>query len=198
MMSVFDNGYSRFVAWVKIVLPLAALVLLSTMFLLSRSYDTPATIPFADIDVNELASEPRIKSPNYTGMTRDGSSISVAAETAKPDPENRDLIIAAALRAELETASGALYNLVAATGHIDSGRSVALLEGGVVVTTSSGYEITTQAMTTSLSHTELETEGDVHAIGPAGTLDAGKMILTPDNLLVFKGGVKLVYTPSSD
>lgn len=201
-----DNPYSRFVAWAKIVLPLAALALLSTVFLLARNIDPTQAIPFAEIDVEELAREQRISAPNYAGVTEDGAAISVTASTARPDPDSPDRVDATDLEAELITATGARYQLSSQRGEIDSGADMAYLQGGVVVTTSSGYRITSDAMSTSLSRTLLESEGPVQADGPAGRLDAGSMSLAPlpdaegddsaNHLLVFNKGVKLVYTPS--
>ena len=201
-----DNPYSRFVAWAKIVLPLAALALLSTVFLLARNIDPTQAIPFAEIDVEELAREQRIRAPNYAGVTEDGAAISVTASTARPDPDSPERVDATDLEAELITATGARYQLSSQRGEIDSGADMAYLQGGVVVTTSSGYRITSDAMSTSLSRTLLESEGPVQADGPAGRLDAGSMSLAPlpdaegddsaNHLLVFNKGVKLVYTPS--
>ena len=201
-----DNPYSRFVAWAKIVLPLAALALLSTVFLLARHIDPTQAIPFAEIDVEELAREQRISAPNYAGVTEDGAAISVTASTARPDPDSPERVDATDLEAELITATGARYQLSSQRGEIDSGADMAYLQGGVVVTTSSGYRITSDAMSTSLSRTLLESEGPVQADGPAGRLDAGSMSLAPlpdaegddsaNHLLVFNKGVKLVYTPS--
>ncbi|ATI43148.1 hypothetical protein CBW24_14800 [Pacificitalea manganoxidans] len=201
-----DNPYSRFVAWAKIVLPLAALALLSTVFLLARNIDPTQAIPFAEIDVEELAREQRISAPNYAGVTEDGAAISVTASTARPDPDSPERVDATDLEAELITATGARYQLSSQRGEIDSGADMAYLQGGVVVTTSSGYRITSDAMSTSLSRTLLESEGPVQADGPAGRLDAGSMSLAPlpdaegddsaNHLLVFNKGVKLVYTPS--
>ena len=57
-------------------------------------------------------------------------------------------------------------------------------------------------MHTRLDRTELESEGEVTADGPVGRLTAGKMQLSQtgdaadSNLLVFKNGVNLIYTPS--
>ncbi|MEQ3624598.1 MAG: LPS export ABC transporter periplasmic protein LptC [Celeribacter sp.] len=201
-----DNSYSRFVAWAKIVLPLAALALLSTVFLLARNIDPTQAIPFAEINVEELAREQRVSTPNYAGVTEDGAAISVTASTARPDPDSPDRVDATDLEAELITATGARYQLSSQRGEIDSGADMAYLEGDVVVTTSSGYRITSDAMSTSLSRTLLESTGPVQADGPAGRLDAGAMSLEPlsdaagndsdNHLLVFNKGVKLVYTPS--
>ncbi|MBS8224971.1 LPS export ABC transporter periplasmic protein LptC [Vannielia litorea] len=205
-MSVYDNSYSRFVSLAKIVLPLAALAMLSTLFLVARTVDPTRSIPFADVDVNELAREQRISAPNYSGVTRDGSAISIAASTARPDPENEHRVSATDLRAKLETNDGGTYELSSLTGQIDTQEGQAVLGGGVIITTPTGYRVTSEEITTALERTELESAGPVKAEGPAGTLDAGSMRLAPADetkpdsgyLLVFKNGVKLVYTPPSE
>lgn len=205
-MNVYDNSYSRFVSLAKIVLPLTALALLSTLFLVARTVDPTKSIPFAEIDVNELAREQRISAPNYSGVTSDGSAISIAATTARPDPVNDSRVSATDLRVQLETEGGGRYELSSLTGEIDTGAGQAVLDGGVIVTTPTGYRVTTEKITTALEHTELESAGEVRAEGPTGTLTAGQMILTratPGDeasgyLLVFKNGVKLIYTPASE
>ncbi|MCO6384260.1 MAG: LPS export ABC transporter periplasmic protein LptC [Vannielia sp.] len=205
-MSVYDNSYSRFVSMAKIVLPLAALALLSTLFLVARTVDPTNSIPFADVDVNELAREQRISAPNYSGVTRDGSAISIAATTARPDPENEHRVSATDLRAHLETQGGGVYELSSLSGQIDTGIGEAVLDGGVIITTPTGYRVTSEAITTALERTEIESPGPVQAEGPAGKLDAGGMRLARAEqgneasgyLLVFNNGVKLVYTPPSE
>ncbi|MBT0957629.1 LPS export ABC transporter periplasmic protein LptC [Alphaproteobacteria bacterium KMM 3653] len=198
-MSAYDNPYSRFVAWSKIVLPLLALGLLSTMFLISRGFDASGVMPFAEVDVKELAREQRISAPNYSGVTSDGSAISVAASTARPDQTDRDTVNATDLRAEVETLSGMVIELSSSSGQINTRQSRAVLDGGVTVMTSSGYRITTDKITTSLSETKLATEGPVEATGPGAKLSAGRMELTQSGeagyQLIFQNGVQMVYTP---
>jgi len=205
-MSVYDNTYSRFVSLAKIVLPLMALALLSTLFLVARTVDPSRSIPFAEVDVNEIAREQRISAPNYSGVTQDGSAISISATTARPEPGDDSRFSATDLRAQLDTDDGGRYELSSLTGEIDTGAGQAVLDGGVIITTPSGYRITTEQLTTALKRTELETGGPVQAEGPAGTLEAGKMTLSRAGggdegeggyLLVFKEGVQLVYTPSN-
>lgn len=198
----FDNGYSRFVAWVKIILPLVAIGMLSSIFLLSRSVDPTQSIPFVELSVDELAREQRISAPNYAGVTSDGAAISLSATTARPSIDNRSLLTATDVRATLEGADGSLTRLSSREGLIDTSTSLAVLDGGVIVTTSTGYRITTEKLTTRLDRTDLMSDGVIKAQGPAGTFTAGQMLLTQSKtdgsgnaVLVFKNGVNLVYTP---
>ncbi|MGC9368563.1 MAG: LPS export ABC transporter periplasmic protein LptC [Paracoccaceae bacterium] len=196
-----DNAYSRFITLAKIVLPLAALALLSTLFLMSRNIDPTESIPYATVDVEELVREPRVTAPNYSGVTSDGTAISVQAETARPDPEGADRASADRLTARLDFADGSSADIASAEGLVDTAAGLAYLQGGVVIDTSTGYHITTEALTTALEYTSVVTESTVEATGPPGRLTAGRMEMDEDPdapgqyLLVFKDGVKLVYDP---
>jgi lipopolysaccharide export system protein LptC len=198
----FDHGYSRFVAWLKIVLPLTALAVLSSLFLLSRNVDPRDASPFVALDVQNLAREQRISAPHFASVTDDGTAVLVTATTARAVPGTVNVVDASDIRARLERTDGAVTNLASRSGTIDSDDSTAILRGGVIITTSTGYRIITDVMHTRLDRTELESEGEVTADGPAGRLTAGKMQLSQtgdaadSNLLVFKNGVNLIYTPS--
>ncbi|WP_212522844.1 LPS export ABC transporter periplasmic protein LptC [Actibacterium sp. MT2.3-13A] len=202
-MASRDNAYSRFITLAKIGLPLAALALLSTLFLFSRNIDPTQSIPYATVDVEELVREPRVTAPNYSGVTSDGTAIAVQAKAARPDPAGPGRASAEALSARLDFADGSSADITSAQGRVDTAEGLAYLEGGVVIDTSTGYHITTEALTTALEHTSVVTESTVEATGPLGRLTAGRMQIDEDAdapgqyLLVFKDGVKLVYDPGN-
>ncbi|MFC2969928.1 LPS export ABC transporter periplasmic protein LptC [Acidimangrovimonas pyrenivorans] len=201
-MARFDNAHSRLVAWLKILLPLAALAILSTLFLFSRTIDPSRAIPFARVDVKELAREPRITGPNYAGVTSDGTAVTLSARTAKPDADNG--ASATGLHARLDTPDGARTDITAGDGAVDPTAGKMVLEGGVKVISSTGYTIDAAKLTGALGKTDVQSDGPVRASGPLGTLDAGAMHLRQEPgttaepggyVLVFKDGVKLVYQP---
>ena len=84
--AAFD-GWSRLVSWLKILLPLVALALLSTLFLVSNRINPEDAIPYAEVDVAERLREPRMTAPTYAGTTTDGSSLVVSAAEARPESE---------------------------------------------------------------------------------------------------------------
>lgn len=202
-MASFDNSYSRLVAWLKILLPLLALAILSTMFLIARTIDPSQTIPFAEVDATELAREQGIGSPNFSSVTNDGSAITIAAESARPDASDQQIVTAQKLTANIETSNGTRIVIVAPTGIIDGTNKQTTLSGGVTMTTTTGYSINTDTIRTLLDATEIVADSTVVATAPMGNINAGSMVLTQqtpatDNqgyLLVFKGGVKLIYQP---
>ena len=198
-----DNLYSRFVAWVKILLPLAALALLASLFLVARRPGEPV-LPFADIDLAELARDRGIAGPHYTGVTEEGHAVSVTADRATPRLADRRLVDATAIRLDLDTAEGRRIRLDAGRGVIDTARQEADLAGGVAIQTASGHRLETARMTASLDRTEMQTDAPVTLTGPNIRADAGGMAVRPsvtdaERVIVhFKNGVVLVYTPPQD
>ena len=78
------NRYSQWVFWLKIILPIVALAVLSTLFLFARKVEFDGSLPYAEGEVNDLANDPRLTAPEYAGITNDGVAIRVAAKTVKP------------------------------------------------------------------------------------------------------------------
>ncbi len=200
-MTMYDNSYSRFVALTKVILPIIALGILSTLFLFSRDIDPTQSIPYADVDVEELAREQRIGAPNYAGVTEDGAAISITAKSARPSPDNAKIVTATGLTAIIEDAMDGRLEIIASDGVINTDQQIVTLQGGVQILTSTGYIIDTAGLTAALNETSVITDGRITAEGPLGTLNAGQMVLETQNgpngshLLVFKGGVKLIYDP---
>ena len=73
-----DNLYSRLIAWLKVLLPLAALGIVAALFLTSRTIDPTAALTGAGIDVRELARDMRVRNPDYNTMTESVPSNIVA------------------------------------------------------------------------------------------------------------------------
>ncbi len=200
-MAVHDNLHSRLVAWLKIGLPLAALALLSTLFLVSRTIDPSDAIPYAEVDVEDRIREPRMTAPTYAGMTSDGAALTVAAAEARPGQEG-EAGSAQALRADLALPDGGRAELVAASGSLDTDARLLTLKGGVQITTSTGYTVTSNEMTAALDRTEVKSASTLAATSPMGQITAGGMALTEDAanpgayLLVFNNRVKLIYQPA--
>ncbi|GAA0296584.1 hypothetical protein [Rhodovulum strictum] len=200
-MASYDNAYSRFIALARIVLPLAALGILSTLFLFSRDTPSGDELPYSQVDVDELIREQRIGTPNYAGVTQDGTAIAFRAETARPDPDISGRASAEAMRARLDMPDGSHADIAARRGIVDTGAGVAVLDGAAQIDTSTGYTVRAMRLTAALERTDVLGEGPVTAEGPPGRIEAGAMQLSTDPgnedryVLVFKDGVRLVYDP---
>lgn len=191
--------YSRFVAIAGIVLPLAALAILATLFLLAREPGKGGPPPQTPADFEDIASGPRIGGAEYAGLTSDGTEIRLRAEVARPALDGP--AAAERMQAYLAFARGESVTVTADGGTLDLGDGIAALDGNVVIIASSGVRVDTETLTAWLDDTRAESAGPISATGPMGQLDAGQMVLEADPaapgsyLLVFKNGVKLVYEP---
>ncbi len=194
------DRHTRLVGWLKVALPLTALAILSTLFLVAHRIDPEAALPYAEVDVEDLAREPRMTAPTYAGTTEDGAALTLSASEARPEADGV-AATAAGLRLELATPDGGRTELVAAEAVMEDATRQVILSGGVVLSTSNGYRLETAEVVAKLDRTGLESRAPVVATGPAGEIRAEGMALSQDNrtpgayVLVFKGGVRLVYQP---
>lgn len=197
-MAISDNLYSRFVAWSKILLPLAALGLLSTLFLFARNPGGTDTIPYAEIQ--DIARDPRVTRPQFSGMSDDGSVISITAESAAPDAGKPGLTTVTKLSASVESTDGARVDITSGAGTIDTADHTATMTGLARVTSSTGYVMETTGLTADLAAGRIESTGPLEVRAPYGRLTAAHLLIeTPagatGQVMVFNGGVRLVYQP---
>ncbi|MFN6951399.1 MAG: LPS export ABC transporter periplasmic protein LptC [Albidovulum sp.] len=200
-MAVRDNVHSQVVFWLKIVLPLIALAILSTLFLFSRRIDTDAALPYAEVDVEDLARNQRLTAPHYAGITADGAEVTVTAGVARPVRDS-GAAEAESVSARYEMRGGLSITLDARQGVLDDAASRLILAGDVEIATSTGYRVTAARLVSALDRTELHSDGAVRAEAPFGTIDAGRLEVrhmdaeVSGYLVVFSEGVKLVYRPA--
>ena len=188
------------VFWLKIAMPLLALAILSTLFLFARQVEFEGTLPYAQVEIDDLARDPRLSAPEYAGVTSDGASVKVAARTARPGKDAASPVTATDVVAFYETLNGGKLAIEARTGTFDSGKALLTLKGSVVLTTSDGYVLRTEELLSALNKTLITANVKVVADTPLGQIEAGAMRLngpTAEHLLVFNKGVRLVYKPES-
>lgn len=194
------DSYSRMVAWLKIVLPLAALALLSTLFLLSRAIDPTSSIPFADTEVQERMRDQQVTEPFYSGTTADGDQIAFMARRLTTLPNQPGSNRAEDISARINLVSGVEITMQSAVASIDISADLTRLSGEVILTTSNGYQVRSQELIARMSRLNVQSPGQISALSPMGDLTAGQMQLTASAPgapahLIFTNGVKLLYQP---
>lgn len=202
-MARAGDTYSRVVAWLKVLLPLIALGLLSTVFLFSRDIDPGFDLPVSQSDLRDRAQKLQVTNPYFSGTSRTGAQVSLFAEAARPAPGDTDEIDADAVETRILLTDGTRVMIRAERVALDPAQSALDLVGGVALSSSSGYTVRTERMTGTFDPIYAETEGLVEGDGPAGSFSAGKMTLkadpdTGDLYLNFTQGVKLVYLPQQE
>ena len=197
-MARFENFYSGLVRWLKILLPLCALGILSSVVFFARENETAREITFLGRGSDDMVDE-RIAAPEYTSVTNDGSTLRLTADRVTPTSVSFDTVMAENLAGRIETPTGRVIQATAPSGRISTAGDLVELIGLVSVDTSDGFHMISQDLTARLDVTFAETGGAVRGDAPFGTLEAGRMRLgdptTESELLVFNEGVKLIYLP---
>ena len=193
------DRYSRMIAFLKVLLPLAALALLSTLFLISRGVNTEATIPFSDHEIEERMRGQQITAPFFSGTTSQGDEITVTASIARPGGPTSPAV-ATDLVAVISMADGGRLTLSSDSGAVQLENDLASFTGNVEITSAAGLLVTTDLLNATISGLSVDSPGPVQATGPIGTLNAGTMQLQTKTQggplhMLFNNGVKLVYDP---
>ena len=201
MSTVTSDRYTRMISWLKVLFPLTALGLLSTLFLLSRVIDPEAQIPFADKEIQDRLRDQQVTGPFFSGTSADGDQISFSAEKLTTPQGQIGANEALDVRAEVDLAGGAKITLTADRARFDIIQNTAELAGSVIISTSTGYSLTSDLFIAEMTSLNLESPGQIEGSSPGGHLTAGAMtLLKPEDggsaQLIFTNQVKLVYTPT--
>ena len=193
--------YSRLIAWLKLLLPLGALALLSTIFMYARGPDPISSIPILENGTDPSQSE-QIGKPFYAGTTENGHALTLSARQARVGDDSVTDVFADDLRAILETEEGTMITIDATLGQMGNDDALKL-RNGVTLTSSSGYTVQTGGLNAAIDRVNIDSTGPVDATGPGLTLSAGRLMINEsdggdDIHLLFSDGVKLVYVPQRE
>lgn len=195
------NLHSRVVRILKLALPLLALAILSTLFLVSHGVKPEDAIPYADVDIASRLAQPRITEPSFAGMTADGAALTLRAAEVRAAAPGGGGPGAEQMRGLLETPDGATLRLQAGRGQLVKARREIELGGGVEIVSSTGLTVATPGVVIALDRTDVRSTGEVRATGPFGLLRADHLRLRAekgverDYVLLFSGNLRVIYQP---
>lgn len=185
------DRYSQFVGWLKILLPLAALTLLSTLFLVARA-PVGRDVPVAAIE--ELARSEHISAPHFAGMTTDGAAVTLTADTITPT--GIDSFLLDGFNIQMDTPEGERATLTASEGDFNGEKGIVILTGLAHLVTTTGYEMESAGLAANLREGSVVSHGALAGRAPFGQLEAGAMQITQGgDVMVFNEGVRLLYQP---
>ncbi|WP_222611814.1 LPS export ABC transporter periplasmic protein LptC [Shimia ponticola] len=198
------DGYSRLVTALKVVLPITAVALLSTLFFFSGQIDPTQSLPYKELDVESIAREQRLSKPSSSGVTNDGSAFKMTADRALPDASDDTITRFENLNIELVDPDTDVRTFLSApTGSSNSATGETVLSGGTEIRSTDGMLIQAETLRMFLDNDEIISDGPVTATGSFGDLEAGSMRIAragpgQDHLAVFNNGVNLIYERESD
>ena len=198
MHFTFDDGYSALVAWLKTLLPIVALGLLSTIFLFSGKVDVTQSLPYAEHNIAEIIREQRITQPYFTGIASNGTEIALSAAYASPQVENAHILEITDLSVVLRSTSDRMVQVTAGQGALDSARQTAQISTDVHIAALPDFWVTTEALDMNFNQGFISAKGGFQGVTALGAITAGEMHLqmtADDQQIVFLNDVRLVYSP---
>lgn len=195
-----DNIYSKAVVWVKVTLPLIALGLLSSLFLLAGNPDPDAALPYAEVDIDQVTREQRVTEPRFAGVLAEGQELILVADAVTADAGQTEQIRAQTIEGRMDLSAEAFLTVEAALGNFDMARQRATLSDGVMVQSSQGYRLDSAELVMALDRVELRAPGAVRITGPGLDLTADSMEMVGpegETILRFNGTVRMLYEPQS-
>ncbi len=195
-----NNLYSTVVVWVKVTLPLVALALLSSLFLLSGTPNPDAALPYAEVDIDEIIREQRVTEPRFAGVLGQNQALVLVADAVSAETGESESIRAQTIEGRLDLSSTEFLTLDATFGDFDMAGQVATLTDGVELQSSLGYVMESDQMLVALDQLDIQAPTAVHITGPGLDLTADTMALAgPEGqtILRFTGSVRVIYDPNS-
>ncbi len=194
--------YSRVVAWMKILLPLGAVVLIAAIFVSARDKGDLTKI-FTAEELATLGAGLRLDNPRFAGVTEQGEPFAIRADWALPDSAMPRLIDLERPEGEIELNDGRTISARAATGRMHRENKILVLEGGVVLDTSDGYHVETDLIELDLDAKTAYSPGPVSGTGPRGQIDAGSFRAAAGEdgagtgKIWFENRVRVVFIPDT-
>ena len=197
----FDNSYSFFVAWVKTLLPIVALGMLSTIFLFSGKVDVTQSLPYADLNVADIIREQRITRPYFTGISEGGTEFALSAAYATPDANKPSVLNVSELDIEFKSLKGSKTKITAGAGLVNAKTNYASITQGVRLDSKLNFWIATERLDIYFNHSYASTNGPFKGVFPFGSIDSGNMILkmiTGKQQILFTNGIRMLYQPKEN
>ena len=194
----FGDSYSAFVVWVKTLLPILALGMLSTIFLFSGKVDVTQSLPYAKLNIAEIVREQRITKPYFSGVSYNDTEITLSAAYASSDTQNADILNITDLSIILTSEHAKTVRITAGLGTLDATKQKVTVSKDVYLTAMPDFWLKTNSLTIDLKQGVATADTMFQSVTALGTINAGNMIvktITNDRQIIFTNGVRLIYYP---
>lgn len=196
------KSYSRTVRWMKIVLPVGALLLVGLIFLAGRERGGVVDMETA-ADAAVLGAGLRLDNPRFAGATENGEPFVVTADWALPDGAMPNLVELSNPAGEIVLGDNMTLKATAKAGQMFREDEKLNLNGDVVLTTSDGYRLTTQEIQIDMAAKTASAPGRLNAEGPRGGIEADSVQIRQgaggkrDMTIRFDGNVHVTFRPKA-
>ena len=192
-------GYSRYVVFMKFVLPLIALILVATIMIWPQLHVLDETFSIALSDVKLSAKEsPNMVNARFVGADLKKQPFSITADIARNLLKDTTEIELEMPKADITVSDGSWLVLTANSGVYNQKGKFLNLEGSVNLFHDSGYEFKTKMANIDLNRGIAISNEPVKGQGPFGQLQAeGFRIEDKGNKIYFSGKSRLILYPKA-
>lgn len=200
-MSQSTHKYTRFVSFLKIVLPLIGIALLATVFLFTRDNSIEGGLRFSKADLESLETGISITNPRFSGSNVQGDTYDFSAKLVLPDAPKPTKLLVSGMSGEISFVRGNRVELSAQQATIEIAKQTLQFTDGVNLVFSNGLRINTQSIMADLAAGEITTGDTITASSPMGNIEAGNLrvetLVVEGNeekrMIWFENGVKLDF-----
>lgn len=191
------DRYTRVVRLLRILLPLAALVIIGV--LISRLNESPQNIQVMPTteETRDPSGEIEMLDAKYSGVDAAGRPFRITAQRASRPLSGNEQVMLESPVGRMQLDGEDWIAARADTGRYRTEDSRLLLQGNVKLYDNTGYVLVTDSLVVSTSEGRAVSKTRVRGKGPAGTIDAkGGVAVTGNGArTVFRGPAKLVLHP---
>ena len=193
-------AYSRFVLFMKLLLPTVALGLVALIFLWPQIHIDHSRFKLSFARLKAASGEfPSMVNARFVGTDRRNQPFSVTADLAKSTSINASSVELEMPKADLGLRDGTWMVLTANSGTFDQKDKTLKLQGAVNLFHDSGYEFKTAAADVDFTVGTATGSKPVDGQGPFGQLQAeGFRIADEGKRLFFTGKAKLTILPGAE
>ncbi len=189
--------YTRFVAWMKLLLPVFAASVVALVVIWPQLQEQPDAfhLGLSSISVHEKSGQ-QVVNARFTGSDAEDRPFTVTADSAIQRMDASDSFELELPRADISMTDGSWIALAAETGTYHKKEQILALGGGVNMFHDSGFEFRTRKAEIDLARGNARGRDPVSGQGPFGSLSAsGFVVLDHGNRIIFTGKAKLMFFP---
>ena len=192
-------GYSRYVVFMKFLLPLAALILIAAIFIWPQVHvaDNSFSIGLSDVQLTGREN-PSMVNARFVGSDKKSQPFSITADLAKNLLIGNSKIELEMPKADIAAKDGTWMVLTANTGIYNQSGKTLSLDGSVNLFHDSGYEFNSKSANIDLDGGVAKSNVPITGQGPFGQLVAeGFRIENKGKSIYFTGKAKLILHPNA-
>lgn len=192
--------YSQTIFVMKIMLPAVAILLIISVFALSRGQTDQQKLPFSPHEITQRLKEQAIDNPLYIGSTQNGTEVRVSAKRLIPIQGDQKFTTFHTVHAEFVKGRLPIGVITAEQARLDTSSDIVEFIGNVVMTDNDTRRVTADKLHTNGSMTNSVFEGSVKLMNGQNSVTSDKLEVyrqsaSSPRRFVFTERVKMIYNP---